>query len=285
MPGVSFDRAADYYDLTRGYDADSADRIRDAIVAHTGAGAGTRFLELGVGTGRIALPFIRAGYDYTGVDLSQAMMDRLTAKVAADPARETYRFQLRQGDITQLPFEDSTFDVIIMVHVLHLVADWQAVLREAARVLRPGGRLVLGQDGDPNEGMPSDDAATPAPLRVRRKWLELRRAFGVDRPAGRANLWMEDRQVVDRIAAFLQQMGAATESVRLAEYTRPPITPREMLARLRERVYSSDWELPDEVHAEMLSQLEQWFAGAIAAPDTPAVLPGTFTALVATWPF
>ncbi len=275
MPGVSFDRAAAYYDATRGYHTGSDARIRDAIVAYTGAGPTTRLLELGVGTGRIALPFIRAGFDYTGVDISQAMMDRLTAKLADDPQRANYRFQLRQGDITELPFEDSAFDVIIMVHVLHLVADWQAVLREAAR--------VLGQDGDPNEGAPSDDAATPEPLRVRRKWLELRHEFGFDRPAGRANLWLEEGQVVSQVAAFLQQLGATTAAVRLTEYERPPLSPREMVARIRERVYSSDWEIPDETYAKMLGRLDEWFAGAIAHPDTLAAPTGVFSALTATW--
>lgn len=284
MPRGSFDRAADYYDQTRGYDAASANRIRDAIVDHTGAGAGTRFLELGVGTGRIALPFIRAGYDYTGVDLSQAMMDRLVAKLANDPQRPSYRFQLYQGDIAELPFEDASFDVLIMVHVLHLVADWRAVLREAARVLRPGGRLVLGQDGETNEHAPSDDMAMPEPLRVRRKWFDLRREFGVDRPDERLNLWAKDQQIVNRITAFLQELGATTASQPLAEYEQPPISPRDMLARIRDRVYSLDWDLPDDVHAKMLSQLEQWFAGAIAEPDTPVARPGTFTALIATWP-
>jgi SAM-dependent methyltransferase len=239
---------------------------------------------LGVGTGRIALPFIRAGYDYTGVDISQAMMDQLLAKLENDAQRASYRFQLRQGDITELPFEDSAFDVIIMVHVLHLVADWQAVLREARRVLRPGGWLLLGQDGDPNEGAPSDDTSTPEPLHVRRKWLELRREFGFDRPAGRANLWVEERQVVNQIAAFLQQLGANTTVVRLAEFERPPLSPRGMVARVRERVYSSDWEVPDDVYAEMLCRLDEWFQRTITAPDTPAALTGVFSAIAAKWP-
>src|SRR5215210_1189610 len=98
MPGVSFDRAAEYYDATRGYHTGSDARIRDAIVALTRSGPATRLLELGVGTGRIALPFIRAGYDYTGVDISLAMMDRLVAKLADDPGKVGYRFQLHQGD-------------------------------------------------------------------------------------------------------------------------------------------------------------------------------------------
>src|SRR5215211_5157710 len=193
MPGVSFDRAAEYYDATRGYRDGSAERIRDAIVAHTGAGPSTRWLELGVGTGRIALPFIRAGYDYTGVDISQAMMDRLAGKLAQDPSRPTYRFELRHGDITELPFEDSTFDIIIMLHVLHLVADWQAVLREARRALRPNGWLLLGYDDGPSEDAPIDTVREPD--LVRDRWLSLRRELGSDRPTGRSNLWGADQQV------------------------------------------------------------------------------------------
>src|SRR6476661_3003193 len=103
MSSVSFDRAAEYYDATRGYATGSDDRIRDAIVAYAGAGKTTRFLELGVGTGRIALPFIRAGYDYTGIDISSAMMDRLAAKLAGDQGASEYRYQLRQADITHPP--------------------------------------------------------------------------------------------------------------------------------------------------------------------------------------
>jgi len=141
MPGISFDRAAAYYDATRGYGEGSAERIRDAIVAYTGIGQGARVLELGVGTGRIMLPFIRAGYDVTGVDLSQTMMDRLLAQIAGDPGRAGYRVELHQADITALPFGDAAFDLVVAVHVLHLVDDWRAALREARRVLRPGGEL------------------------------------------------------------------------------------------------------------------------------------------------
>jgi ubiquinone/menaquinone biosynthesis C-methylase UbiE len=90
MSPVSFDRAAEYYDATRGYAEGSAERIRDAIAAYAGAGQHTRFLELGVGTGRIALPFIRAGYDYTGVDISPAMMQRLAGKLAGDAGASAF---------------------------------------------------------------------------------------------------------------------------------------------------------------------------------------------------
>ncbi len=279
MPGVSFDRAAEYYDATRGYHTGSAERIRDAIVAHTGAGPGSRLLELGVGTGRIALPFIRAGYDFTGVDLSQAMMDRLLAKIASDPERASYRVGLHLADVTALPFADSSFDVIMSVHVLHLVDDWRAALREAARVLRPGGWLLIAHDGGPNEDMAAGNAVEPEPMLVREQWMRLREELGVAHPSGRSNMWGSDQRLIDELRA----LGANVQDVRLASYERPPITPREMLERLRARMYSSDWASSDEQHAEMVRRLEQWFAHAIAAPDQPAITGGEFCALVARW--
>jgi SAM-dependent methyltransferase len=280
MSSVSFDRAAAYYDATRGYTEGSAERIRDAIVAYTGAGPATRFLELGVGTGRIALPFIRAGYDYTGVDIAQAMMDRLTAKLEGDPHAASYRYQMRQADVTQLPFDDGTFDVIITVHVLHLIEDWQRALREARRVLRsPGGWLLIGHDDAAGESRPEDEVALSPPQRVRRQWQAIRRDLGIDQPAGRSNIWGSD----DRLVDYLQSLGATTGFVRLAEYQRPPITARAMAERMKARMYSSDWETPDDIHAEATRRLDLWLDQAGLPLDEPATITGDFTAIAATW--
>lgn len=279
MPGVSFDRAAEYYDATRGYAPGSAEGIRDAIVAYTGLGNDARMLELGVGTGRIALPFIRAGYDFTGIDLSQAMMDRLLAQLAPDPARARYRFELRQGDVSALPFADAAFDLVLSVHVVHLVDDWQAMLREAHRVLRPGGALVLGHDSAPGDGRPIAGEQVPEAIQVRDRWLRLREELGFARPRGRSNLWGSDQQ----ISAFLGSLGAHVEEVALAPFERPPLTPREMRERLSQRMYSADWALSDEQHADMLGCLDAWFTQHVVAPDSAAASKGQFRALVARW--
>src|SRR5262249_19592732 len=77
MPGVNFDRAARFYDRTRGLPDGVAADVRDAICTLVGAGPDTRFLEVGVGTGRIALPFALAGRSYWGVDLSGEMLSVL----------------------------------------------------------------------------------------------------------------------------------------------------------------------------------------------------------------
>ena len=280
MGSVSFDRAAEFYDVTRGYAEGSAERIRDAIVAYTGAGRDTRFLELGVGTGRIALPFIRAGYDYTGVDISQAMMGRLAGKLAGDPNAAAYRYELREADITALPFEADHFDVIIAVHILHLVEDWQQAVGEAQRVLRPGGRLLCGSDEMPGEDGSSADASLPAPLRVRRKWWEMRRELGLGRPVGRSNVRDYDAQ----LSEYLRLTSATVERVRLAAFAQPPISAREMAERIKARVFSSDWDTAEAAHAELSTRLDQWLAQALEAPDAPEAIVGEFMAITATWP-
>jgi SAM-dependent methyltransferase len=279
MPPVSFDRAAEYYDTTRGYAAGSAERIRDAIVAYTRAGRDTRFLELGVGTGRIALPFIRAGYDYTGVDISPAMMARLSGKLAGDAGKATYRLQLREADITALPFEAAHFDVIIAVHVLHLVPEWQHAIQEARRVLRPGGWLLIGSDQILGEDDSASDQAVPPALRVRRKWWQLRRELDLGRPDGRSNLRSRDTQLIE----YLRGLGASVDPVMLAKYELPAISARAMADRIKARVFSADWATAEVAHADLSRRLDDWLAQSIDAPDAPVPIVGEFMAITATW--
>src|SRR5437868_2756129 len=85
---ISFDRAADYYDATRGYPPAVQAQIGQALLDAAGATPETRILELGVGTGRIALPIIRAGYRYTGIDIAPRMLDKLRTALAEIPGAD-----------------------------------------------------------------------------------------------------------------------------------------------------------------------------------------------------
>src|SRR5450432_4029179 len=138
---VAFDRAADYYDNTRGFPP-GVEKGVGALIAQTGRlTASSRVLEIGVGTGRIALPLSSHVGSYYGIDLARPMMDRLTAKRKHEP------IYLVQGDVTRLPFPTAAFDAVIAVHVFHLIPGWRDVLGEVARVLRPGAPLLHGWNG------------------------------------------------------------------------------------------------------------------------------------------
>lgn len=102
-----------------------------------------RVLELGCGTGRLLIPLARAGVDMTGLDLSDAMLAR--AKARARRLSPSKRPLILRGDIRELPFEDRSFGLVMapygMLQSVMNDRDLAAVLRECARVLRPGGRL------------------------------------------------------------------------------------------------------------------------------------------------
>jgi SAM-dependent methyltransferase len=137
---IAFDRAAGYYDETRGIPPEVEEQAADRVEAAVGPAG--RLLEVGVGTGRVSLPLHRRGRDLVGVDLSGPMLDRYRAKAAAEglppPA-------LLRGDATRLPFRDACVDAVLEVHVLHLIPDWQRALTEARRVLAPGGVVLIGR--------------------------------------------------------------------------------------------------------------------------------------------
>jgi ubiquinone/menaquinone biosynthesis C-methylase UbiE len=102
-------------------------------------------LEIGGGSGVMAEQMLRRFPDIrlTLVDLDPAMIAMASRRLAA-PRRQAAAVV---GDVTQLPFDDGSFDVVTSYLMLHHVIDWPAALAEVSRVLRPGGRF-LGYDLD-----------------------------------------------------------------------------------------------------------------------------------------
>jgi SAM-dependent methyltransferase len=122
-------------------------RLREALEPQPGE----RILELGPGTGYYTLPvaeWISPGGELTILDVQQEMLDH-TLRVAGE--RGIAGIRPVQGDARSLPFGDGAFDAAFLVTVLGEVPDQDAALRELARVVRPGGRVVVGElFGDPH---------------------------------------------------------------------------------------------------------------------------------------
>lgn len=135
---VAFDRAVDYYDRTRALPPGVEAAMVEAVSAEL-AGRG-RVLEIGAGTGRIALPLRAAGVDVVGLDLSLPMLERFVTKAGG-----AGRVGVVQGDATRLPFRDRSFGAAFAVHVLHLIPSWKVAVRELVRVVEPGGVLLVSQ--------------------------------------------------------------------------------------------------------------------------------------------
>lgn len=153
---MSFDRAADFYDATRALPADVHARLTAMLVAELG-GRGT-CLEIGVGTGRIALPVVAGGVEMIGVDIAPKMLQRLI-----DNGGGRRPLPLAVADVTALPFAAARFGAVLASHVLHLIADWRATFDEAVRLLVPGGVLLVDfGTGPPTPWQAVADAALQA---------------------------------------------------------------------------------------------------------------------------
>ncbi|HNK32772.1 MAG TPA: class I SAM-dependent methyltransferase [Plasticicumulans sp.] len=96
-------------------------------------------LLVGAGTG-LDFPLLPAGPQYTAIDLTPAMLDRARPRAAARPE---LAIELCSGDALALDFADASFDAVILHLIVAVVPDAARALAESARVLRPGGRVLL----------------------------------------------------------------------------------------------------------------------------------------------
>ena len=123
------------------------DRLRSVLRPQPGE----RLLEIGVGTGYYSLDlaeWVAPGGTLELFDLQQEFLDHVMR--AAGESGLT-NLVSTQGDATRLPFEDASIDAVVLTAVLGEIPDSGAALREIRRVLRPEGRLVVGElFGDPH---------------------------------------------------------------------------------------------------------------------------------------
>ena len=118
----------------------SVQAVEAAIVAAVGEQPIDRLVDLGTGTGRM-LQLLGAGTSRAlGVDASHSMLSIARANLDAESLRHC---ELRQGDVYRPPLDARAFDVAIVHQVLHYLEEPERAVAEAARLLAPGGRLLV----------------------------------------------------------------------------------------------------------------------------------------------
>lgn len=207
---VSFDRIAHRYDETRG----GMERGRRyASVIHPLLAEGGPILEIGVGTGLVALGLTELGRDVAGVDISREMMGR---------ARERIGARVAEGDAIRLPLRDASIVGAYAAHVLHLVSDMRLVLSELVRVLRRGGRFLTVWTE--NEAAPDNDLQ---PILD-----EMNDAL------------RERRDSVERVDALAAQAGLTPVGLHRSDpFELTGDSPGEHAAKLESRTFSALWDI------------------------------------------
>jgi SAM-dependent methyltransferase len=117
-----------------------AQAVEEALLTLVPEGRPGRLLDIGTGTGRVLellAPRVRQGL---GVDASKAMLALARARLSNPGLAHC---AVRQADMYRLPLADASFDIAVLQMVLHFAEDPAGAIAEAARVLRPGGQLIV----------------------------------------------------------------------------------------------------------------------------------------------
>lgn len=257
MTGLkSFDRVAEVYDATRGVPPEAERAIAEGIVA--ALGDAQKLLEVGIGTGRIAVPLAKRGVRVTGIDLSSKMLGVLRGK------RNDIDVTLAEAG--RPPFRAGAFDAALFVHILHLVPDAEATVRAALGVVRTGGVLINGGD-DPSQSI--RDAAD----RIVREVVHERTGVAM-------RGWKPYDESASAFERVLTDAGASLERVTIARWT-GGANPRRILDRLARKDYSSSWQIPDGELAGVIDAVRPKLAALFGGEDREVAYPRSFSITVA----
>lgn len=147
--------------------------------------AGEQVLDAGCGVGGSALWLVQeTGCNVTGLSLSQRQIEQATTLAMARHQSDAAIFEV--GDFCDTRYEDASFDVVWAIESVCHAVDKAAFLREAHRLLRPGGRLVLC------DFFRSQQVSTVPGARVLRQWLD---AWAIDSLTSQRALLQRAREI------------------------------------------------------------------------------------------
>lgn len=212
-------------------------------------GADKRVLEVGVGTGRIAIPVAEAGCRVVGFDLSAQMLRETPF---------TDAISLAQADMQDMPFAAQAFDAVMFTHVMHLSKDLKRLLHEAGRVLRPDGILIQGNDW-------MDPASVVGMLRNHLRVLAVKHKPDLMPPSAGIP--------IDETLAELG--GTDVHEQTLAEWTYE-LSPNERLRMVENKLDAEAWIIPAHLFDTIMAELREFAHQHWADLDAPQTVTRRF---------
>lgn len=146
--------------------AEATDRFTDLLINRMGVGAGDHVLDVGCGIGKPALRVARStGATVTGITISRQQVQQATERSRLAHMSHLVTFEYANG--MDMPYASASFDAVLSFESINHM-DRPTALREMARVLRPGGRLVLTDVTVPEETyqVPDDPGAVTSLIRI-----------------------------------------------------------------------------------------------------------------------
>ncbi len=190
---AAYARWAPVYDPIFGVITGSAIR---ATMREVNALAPSNVLEVGVGTG-IALPLYKRDHRITGIDLSPDMLARAEKRV--NEGRLQNVAALVEMDAAHLTFLDESFDVAVAMFVMTVVPEPEVVMRELARVTKPGGEVMMVNHFSQREGMRGWVERRMAPFADKIGW---RSVFDISRVTVCDDLELVERKALRPLGLF-----------------------------------------------------------------------------------
>lgn len=233
-----YDNIAHLYDQTRWLTESVAEEVADFMLELVDATPETSFLEPGVGTGLNVLPLVRRGYCVTGIDVSQEMLDQFSHKLHENPQN----LKLIHADASQLPFTNQSFDVVLTVHMIHTVANWQTFLDEIERVLKPQGFYLNAQWITP-----------PARREFENYFRAILSKYEVEQASKQVNTAIEEINVEN----YLHSKGYRSNYM-IAKEWMVSNTVEELLSFFKSRAYGLCWRVSDEVFHHVMDDFSEF---------------------------
>jgi ubiquinone/menaquinone biosynthesis C-methylase UbiE len=231
----AYDTTASSFERHRSLPNSVVGAIRTAIWSGARLPDRARVLDLGAGTGRIGKAFLAAGDFYVGVDSSLAMLQEFSAK---PEFRESKTCLLAQAEGRQLPFQNASFDLVLLMQVLSAAGNWRPLLDECRRVLRPGGIIAVGHSKSPESGIDAQ---------LKRQLVVILEAMQVP--------WHQPRESRRQALAWLEA-ASVRHCYREAAYWKVNTSAEEFLSRHRTGARFA--ALPLAVQEEALARLRAW---------------------------
>jgi ubiquinone/menaquinone biosynthesis C-methylase UbiE len=231
----------DYYDRTRALPEPMMASLISMLLAELPRDGSC--LEIGVGTGRFALPLAGAGVSMIGVDISREMLRRLVDKAG------TSTLAIAVADATCLPFDSDTFAAGIAAHVLHLVPNWTVAVSELLRVVRPDG-IILASRG---AGPPTD-------------WgRKVTRRFFVE--AGDPS-WPPGVDRIEQVDEHMRSLGVRVRALPVLS-TESKVSIADVIAHLEAGYASACWSLDVATRKAAATATREWAAVEFGDLDEP----------------